>query len=155
MRILDVVQAGTDFRYKWPSGNIETFPSWIEYRGRSETREHTVRVAFGLRPVYGRDRLHPVVFLDGYPHAEFVGVDDFETTGEVVSEIRVRSEAGGAPMCRYPEDVVPERYSVFRVGGLPTRIEAKWVHRAWAVLANVWDHKTMIDLAVLRQAERS
>jgi hypothetical protein len=37
---------------------------------------------------------------------------------------------------------------------LPNRIQAPKVHNAWAVVANIADHKTLIALAVLKKLER-
>ena len=57
-------------------------------------------------------------------------------------------------MCRYPDDVVPERYTAFNTVGLPTQIKSKGVRNAWAVVANISDHRTITALATLRRIER-
>ncbi len=94
-----------------------------------------------------------VIWIDGYPEAEFVGTDDFDKSGEVLSEIKLPSE-GSTKMCRYPDDVIPERYRLFNAVGMPNRIKASGVHNAWAVVANIADHKIMIALASLRLLEK-
>jgi len=71
----------------------------------------------------------------------------------VLSEIKVRGEVG-EPICRYPEEAVPDRYIMFHVTGLPLRVNAKGVHGAWAVVANISDHESMIALAALKMSER-
>ena len=153
MRVLNIIQVGTDYVHKWPSGNPEEFPNWIDYQAVAEDGKHIVRVSFGIRPVYGRDRLRAIVWIDGHPHAQFFEADDFAASGDLLSEIKVRGEVGEI-ICRYPEDAVPARYSPFHVVGLPTRVAGKGVHNAWAVVTNIADHKTLIDLAALRRVER-
>jgi hypothetical protein len=95
-----------------------------------------------------------VVWIDDHPHAEFVGADDFDHSGDVLSEIKVPGDPGER-ICRYREEPVPERYAGLPVIGLPTRITGTGVHGAWAVMANVSDHRTLIALAALRRLERN
>jgi hypothetical protein len=153
MQILKVASAGADFEYRWPDNTVENYPAWIAYIGTSGGAPHELKIAFGKRRVYGADRVRVLVLVDGYPHAEFFGADDIGSTGEVLSEIKLHGEVG-EPICRYPDDPVPERYATLNVVGMPTRVLAKGVHSAWAVVANISDHKTMITLAALRRAER-
>jgi hypothetical protein len=152
MQILTVVAAGKDYEHHWPGGN-ETYAAWIDYEAIAEDGPHTVRIGFGTRPVYERERVRIIVFIDGHPHAEFFGADDFEKSGDVLSEIRIHGTTG-EPMCRYLEDAIPERYTTLNVVGMPTRVKAKGVHNAWAVVASIADHRTMIGLAALRRLER-
>jgi hypothetical protein len=153
MQLLDVASAGTNYQHRWPDGSTEPYPSWVEYRARSADGDHTVRVAFGDRNTYGRQRCRVLVLIDGHPHAEFLGADDFDRTGDILSEIKVPGDVGER-MCRYPDEVVPERYGGLPVLGLPTRVSGPGVHNAWAVVANVSDHRTICALAALRRAER-
>lgn len=101
----------------------------------------------------GQQRKRVILWIDGHPQAEFVGTDDFEYSGDLVSEIKVPGEAGER-MCRYPEESIPERYSGLPVIGLPTRVTGPGVHSAWAVLANIANHRLMIALPALRRSER-
>lgn len=71
-----------------------------------------------------------------------------------LGEIKVPGNTGER-ICRYPEESVPERYSGLPVAGLPTRVNGAGVHNAWAVVANVSDHRTMFALAALRRLERN
>lgn len=153
MQVVSVMGAGTGFEYKWPSGDVELYRTWVEYKALAQDREHRIRVGFGTRQVYDQERVRVVVWIDGYPHAEFFGADDFDASGEVLSEIRVAGDVG-EPMCRYGRDPIPERYIMFSAVGLSTRVNTGRVHSAWAVVANVSDHKTMIALAALRRRER-
>ena len=61
-------------------------------------------------------------------------------------------------MARYAVDVVPERYSMFRVDSLKRRVkgvEGAGVHDAWAVVSNIADHATMIAMAAMRRYEKT
>jgi hypothetical protein len=154
MQIVDVLEAGTDLEYELPDETIETYSTWIDYRALAEDGEHTVRIAFGTRPAYGRERKRVVAWVDWRLYVEFVGADDYPTTGEVLSEVRL-GEDTQEHMCRYGEEAVPQRYMMFDCVGLRNRISGPGVHNAWAVVANVTDHGTMAALAALRRMERT
>jgi hypothetical protein len=112
-----------------------------------------VRIGFGTRFAYGQERKRVVVWIDGHPHAEFVGADDFDRSGEVLSEIKLPGDRGER-LCRYLSEPVPERYAALPLVGLPTRISGPGVHKAWAVVVSIADHKTLGGLAALRRLER-
>ena len=80
--------------------------------------------------------------------------DDFERSGDVLCEIKVPSDPGER-ICRYPEESIPERYSGLPVVGLTTRVTGPAVHNAWAVVANIADHRVLFALAALRRLERN
>jgi hypothetical protein len=154
MQILRVASAGADLEYRYPDNKVETYPAWISYVGLAGGGPHELKIAFGRRHVYGAERVRVLVLIDGYPHAEFFGADDIGSSGEVLSEIKLHGEVG-EPICRYPDDPVPDRYAALNVVGMPTRVLAKGVHSAWAVVANISDHRTMLALAALRRGERA
>ncbi len=154
MQVISVAGAGSDFEFRWPGNTIEKYAAWIAYNALSEDGPLEVKIAFGKRKAYGTDRVRVLVLIGGHPHAEFSGADDYEITGEVLSEIKIHGEVG-EPICRYPENRVPDRYAAFNVVGMPTRVSAKGVHNAWAVVANISDHKAIIAFAALRRAERT
>ena len=153
MHIIGLTGVRTNFEYQWPKEK-ETFGQVVEYETRAKDGRHSVWVGFCRRPVYGKDRVRVVIWINGQPHAEFLGADDFDRSGEVLSEIKIPGHRGER-ICRYPNEPIPERYNMFNVVGLPVRVRAKGVHKAWAVVANIADHKTMIMLAALRRLERS
>jgi hypothetical protein len=153
MRIVDITQVGTGYKYQWPK-EVETYPKWIDYRAVAEDGEHVIRIGATTRHTYGRERARVTVWVDGYPYAEFLGADDFDSSGEVLSEIRVRSGEAKHTCC-YPTEPVPARYAAFPLVGLPTRIHGLNVHQAWAAVVNIADHKTMAALAALRRRERA
>lgn len=154
MQITNVLQAGTDYSFKWPDGSTEIYPNWIDYEAFAGDGTHKVKIGFCHRAVYGQKRVRVTVWIDEYPHAEFFGSDDFDASGEVLSEIRVHGKVGEV-MCSYPDDAIPECYTIFNAVGLPTRVGARGAHKAWAVVANISDHRTMIALAALRRMERN
>ena len=153
MQILDIVGVGTDYDQRWPDSTVERYATWIMYKARDADGEHQVRIAFGERQAYGRNRPRVLVVIDGSPIAEFLGADDFAASGEVLSEIKAAGAAGHG-MCRYPDDALPAGYMALQTAGLPTRISGPGVRSAWMVVANVCDHRSMIALASLRRAER-
>jgi hypothetical protein len=152
LQVIGIESTGQNFKYKWPTEE-EIYNYYVEYKTVTATSTHKVRIGYCLREVYGKNRMRVVVWIDGNPQAEFVGTDDFNKSGEVLSEIKLPSK-GSTRMCRYPDDVIPERYILFNVVGMPTRIKTSGVHNAWAVSANIADHKTMIALASLRRLEK-
>lgn len=153
MQIIGLDDAGTDHQYQWPGGNIENYDTFVEYLAVAEDGKHTIRLGFGTRPTYGSDRARVVVWVDDRPQAEFLGADDFASSGDVLAELKVPGDKAQR-ICRYPEEPVPERYAGLPVVGLPTRVSGPGVHNAWAVQANVSDHRTMCTLAALRRLER-
>jgi hypothetical protein len=152
MRIVRLNGAGSGYTYRWPSGT-EDYDYFVDYVAAAEDGEHTIKIGFCKRHAYGKDRQRVVVWIDDYPSAEFVEADDFARSGEVVSEIKI-SDGNSKRMCRYPNEPVPERYGMFNVAGLPLRVQGEKVHNAWAVVASIADHKTLVALAALRRLER-
>jgi hypothetical protein len=152
MRVVSVKNVGKNFEFQWPGGS-ETYDYFIEYEAIADDGKHNIRIGFCKREVYGKNRIRVVVWIDEYPHAEFLGADDFENSGEVLSEIKIPGDRGER-ILRYLEEPIPERYAPFNVVGLPLRVQGPGVHQAWAVVANIADHKTLIDLAALRKLER-
>jgi hypothetical protein len=116
--------------------------------------EQTACISYGMYHLYGRDRVHVTVWLNKEPQAEFLEADDFATSRELLTEIRLPGEKN-LRMCRFPDEPIPEQYSRFRVVGLPTRVHAKGVRSAWAVVTTLEDHKTVLALAALRQMARN
>lgn len=153
MKIVKIIGAGEEFTHKWPDGE-ETYDHFVEYEAKAEDGDHVVKIGFGKRDTYGmKDRIRVLVLIDGKVYAEFLGADDFEVSGEVLSEIKVPGNVGER-ICRYPEEAVPERYNMFNVEGLPLRVKGKGVHNSWAVVANIGDHKTLVALSGLRKLEK-
>jgi len=154
MKIVKIIDTGKEFTHKWPDSE-ETFDYFIEYEAKAEDGDHRVKIGFGKRETYGiEDRTRVIILIDGKVYTEFLSADDFEVSGEILSEVKVPGNVGER-ICRYPEEAVPERYNMFNVEGLPLRVKGKGVHNTWAVVANIGDHKTLVALAGLRRLEKS
>jgi len=153
MLSVKIADVGKNYIFKWPGGQKETYHYFVEYTTKAEDGRHVARLGFCERRVYGKDRIRIVIWIDEHPHAEFLGADDFKSSGEVLSEIKIPGQIGER-ICRYPRESVPERYAMFSLVGLPRRVKYKGVHKAWAVVANIADHRTLIALAGLKRLER-
>lgn len=155
MQILNVNKVENNYTFKWPDGSIGTFDSIIEYDATSEIGKHILRIGYYKNDTYGKLRRRVVVWIDNRNYAEFTGADDFDITGELLSEIRLYDDKDNKRMCRYGKDSIPERYMPFKVDSMKRRIEGNGVHDAWAVVANIADHSTMLSHAALRRYESS
>ncbi|MEM5871897.1 MAG: hypothetical protein QW051_03425 [Candidatus Aenigmatarchaeota archaeon] len=153
MRVIKLEGVERNYEYQWPA-DTEVYDYVIRYKAVAVDGEHNVLIGFCTRKVYEKDRIRIVVWIDNQPQAEFFGADDFEKSGDVLSEIRIPGEVGER-ICRYPDEPIPERYEMFNVEGLPVRVKAKGVHNSWAVVSNIADHKTLVALASLRRFERA
>jgi hypothetical protein len=152
--MLDILNVGSNYNFKWPGGDIEKFDFTIIYKALSDAGNHKITIGYGYRNTYGKDRRRVVVWIDDYPRAEFLAADDFDITGEILSEIRFYDDEGESKrMCRYASDAIPQRYSMFRVDSLKRRVSGDGVHDAWAIVANISDHITMSALAGMRKYE--
>ena len=155
MKIKDIDDVVKNHSFKWPGGDIENYDHVVVYNAISNSGSHKISVGYTYRNTYGRDRRRVVVWIDNYPCAEFLEADDFDVSGEVLSEIRFYDpKKASKRMCRYASDVIPERYSMFRIDSLKRRIIEKRVNDAWVIVANISDHSTMISLAAMRKYER-
>ena len=149
------MEVRNNYNYAWPDGNEENFDLAVTYKAFSEAGNHNITIGYSYRNTYGRDRRRVVVWIDDYPHAEFLAADDFDKTGEVLSEIRFcEREDESMRMCRYGDDAIPQRYSMFRTDSLKRRVSGDGVHDAWAIVSNISDHTTMSALAGMRKYER-
>jgi len=50
MQLLDIAAVGVNHVYRWPSGNEEAYPHWIEYRAVGASGEHRVRLGEDMSP---------------------------------------------------------------------------------------------------------
>ena len=153
MQIINLRNTLHNFDYEWPK-DIESFDNGVEYDAISATGSCVVKIGYCWRQAYGRNRRRVLVWIDDYPYAEFIAADDFNISGEVLSEIRFYDkESQSKKMCRYGQDSVPQRYAVFRCDSMKRRISGERVHDAWAVVANISDNYTMAALAAMRKYE--
>ena len=152
MKIVSFLGVKENFEYQWFDHKEEY--TLVQYIALDDKGKHEVDIGHTEREAYGLNRKRIVVFIDGYPYAEFVAADDFDKTGELLSEIRLIQEDEYLDMCEYPSEGIPAIYANFTVEGMPNRIKAKGVHNAWSVVANISEHNEMIALAFLRKKEK-
>lgn len=146
------------FPHQWPRSaseeegtNLETYEKGFEGKITIEGKQIPFVIGIGKRPAAGmEDRARLVVFKGKpgktlYPLVEFVGANDFDASGKMVSIIR---REGRKPV--RPGEPLPAAYE-----GMPTGTYNQVVvgPRAWnvcAVVANAMDFPMMVRHAVLR-----
>jgi hypothetical protein len=143
--------------YAWP----ETRDEYRRYRVfvASTEREGTVHIALGettRRNAWGRDRKYVVAFLTSgspqVPLAEFVEVDDYDSTRELVTIIR--GSDGGKKMYA-PGDTLPDIYQEnFRIERYCDRVVYPRSWNKLAVIAGEDDADTMLNHALLQARRR-
>ncbi len=102
---------------------------------------------------YRRDRLRVVVWIDGHPHAEFLGADDLRSRGKWWLRLKSpENEAKEFVVTPMNQSLSATPCSRWR--GLNYGSGGKGVRGTWAVIPNVGNHETVIALAGLRRLER-
>lgn len=147
MRALDIIAVGIDYEFTWfdhGEHKVVNYPHYIEYRVQGV--EDPARVGFGHETRYGCERRRVIVWVDGHATG-FLGADDFKVTGEMVHGLYL---PGQRAICRYTEPK-PEDYSGLTLIEYKSSIRAPKVPHAWAVVANIADHATMIRAAIARR----
>ncbi len=156
MQLLDIKGVLTNYSFQWPDKNVEKYDATVIYQAISNDGNHEIKIGYCYRYTYNQDRRRVMVWIDDHPHAEFLAADDFDITGEVLSEIRFYDEERDSlRMSKYAVDAVPQRYSIFKFDSLKRRVAGDGVHDAWAIVVNISDHVTMSALAAMRKYERS
>lgn len=146
-----------DQSFKWPDGTTDTYYRYRVFAG--STTGGVVHMAIGdatRRQVFGRDRLYSIVFLTSgspaVPLVEFMEVDDYETSGEVMAVIR--GSDGGKKMYA-PTAQVPAVYEQnFKIQVFAERIIAKRSWNKLAVIAHKDDPTSILNHALLQARRR-
>lgn len=136
------------FNYKWPNGG-EDFHGGVAARVRFGQREVPLLIGFTDRKSAGRVRRRAVVFWGEpdatlYPMVEFVGTNDFESTGRMASVIK----DGGKHV--KPEGQVPPPYNGFPLVVYSDVVTGPYAARSLAVEAQQDDFDLMARHAILR-----
>lgn len=137
------------FRWRWPEG-FEAFATGWEYTIETAGRFHSVRHGVGGRVVYGQYRVHTVTWLEGQPMVEGVAADDYASSGELLSVLRI----GGRSHVRRPDEV-PAGYVGFTIVRHDQEIAAKHSPRSLAVKILQDDLQGWARHAVLRARSKS
>jgi hypothetical protein len=144
--------------YNWPRMDPEIYVRYRVFAAQTQ-REGMVHIALGQvkrGEAWGRDRTYVIAFLTSgtpqVPLVEFLEVDDYETTGELLAIIR-GSDDGGKKMYD-PAQQLPPAYEPFRVEIYRDRIDFPRSWNKLAVIAHKDDETTMLNHALLQARRR-
>ena len=107
-----------------------------------------IRVGLGFtsRYAYGSQRKRVVVFVNGWPEAEFVGTDDYSATGDILGVIkRPQSQEHYRP-----GDVLPLEYLGLNTITYRERIREQGAFRSLAIVTNIADFPTIIKHGLIQ-----
>jgi hypothetical protein len=143
--------------YQWPDGR-ERYSRYRVFIGTTRA-EGAVHIGLGdtaRKNKWGRDRKYVVAFLSSgspqQPLAEFVAVDDYEETGELVAVIR--GSDGGRRMYG-PGDALPDVYKKrFRTQLYSERVVYPGVWNKVVVVAREDDDATILNHALIQGRRR-
>lgn len=152
-----LVQEREEQSYQWP-GQREHYSRYRVFIGTTRA-EGAVHIGLGeatRRNKWGRDRKYVVAFLSsGSPHqplAEFVAVDDYQETRELVAVIR--GSDGGRRMYG-AGDVLPGVYEErFRTQMYSERVVYPGVWNKVVVVAREDDDETILNHALIQGRRR-
>jgi len=113
------------FEFRWPEGTEAFEGGWLA-DARIGGSRHKVRHGLGARPVYGRERVHTVTWVDGAVQVEGVEADDYPVSQSLVSRLR----RPGRKTARTWEEV-PAGYEGFEIVEHRREIDARTVRNAW------------------------
>lgn len=132
------------FTYRWPT-DTESFAGGWQFAVLANGRTFDVKLGFGRRPAYGRDRARVVVWVNGQPQVEGAGADDYDESGALISMLRIE---GG----RMPEHLgeLPTGYEGFEVVVARDEIRAPYSMRWLAVRLSQDDLTGWVRHALLR-----
>jgi hypothetical protein len=143
--------------YQWPEGRDE-YSRYGVFMGTTRA-EGAVHIALGetvRKKRWGRDRKYVVAFLSSgspqQPLAEFVAVDDYEQTRELVAVIR--GSDGGRRMYG-AGDTLPAVYEErFRTELYAERVDFPGVWNKAVVVSREDDYTTMLNHALIQGRRR-
>lgn len=114
------------FSWRWPEG-LETFESGWAAVASLDGEEFHVRHGIGRRPVFGRSRVHSVIWVEDAPTVEGAEADDYARSEALVSLIKVTKRH------LRPGDAVPPCYATFHVVVMSQEIAAPHSPRSLSV----------------------
>jgi hypothetical protein len=152
-----VVGDREDEAYQWPNVPLEHYDPFTVFEGR--TSRGSIRLAIGRcrrAPVFGRDRLYLITFHitagGKRPLCEFVEVDDYESTRELVAIIRGN---GTGKRSMYPTGSnLPGAYRKLRIETYSDHIKWRGSYRQLAVVAHEADVDAMLNHTLIQAAFR-
>jgi hypothetical protein len=147
------VEQRTGETYHWPNLPLEQYAPFTVFEG--STTKGSIRLGIGRcqrAPVFGKDRLYLITFHmtagGKRPLCEFVEVDDYRTTQELVAIIR-----GNGPSQRSmypPTSVLPGPYGKLPTALYADRIKFRGSYKQQAVVAREDDVDTMLNHSLVQ-----
>ncbi len=142
--------------YSWPEGPDE-YETFRVYEGT--TSKGSIRLALGFCDrveVRGKDRQYVITHYIGAggsprPIAEFLEVDDYEQTRELIAVIKGK---GDSPKMYDPTDDLPDAYDGLRIETYRDRIDWPGSYTKQAVVAHEDDAATMLAHTLIQAQSR-
>lgn len=135
---------------RWPEGPEEMAVTQLRALLPGGAAEVGVGRVLGGRFAFGRVRPRVHVLVGGEVQAEFVGSDDFEQSGEMLSVLK---QPGGNKHAVRVSDV-PDRYHDLHLELFHDLIRSKGAFSSLAVVAHEDDVETMATYGLLRWMDR-
>jgi uncharacterized HhH-GPD family protein len=147
--IVVTAMPGTPFVFKWPEGE-EQFERVWDLDGVWRSRHYRIRHGLSHRPVYGRNRVHSVTWVEDQPMVEGVEADDYATSRALLSVLRV----AGKKLVR-TLDEPPDGYESFTWVDHRREIAAKYSKECLALKIVEDDLETWALHVLLRMASKA
>ena len=158
-----VWQSKDPFDYHWPrKKGEEDKPELYDEAHEAEIsmggQEYRVQIGFTNRRTAGKDRRRAVVFLnDGRrmrPVVEFVGTDDFDQSGKMVSLIKIPNESGSGHTRLQPGDQPSSEYDGMPIVQYSREITGPYAATTLAVLVRKDEYSLMARHAIIRARQK-
>jgi hypothetical protein len=133
------------FSYKWPNGNQECYEEAYNGTIRTGSGVKAVHIGFAERASTGKVRKRAVVFIDKRPLVEFVGADDFEKSGSMLSLVKHKN----GKQVRPGERILPE-YKHLKIEPYNDYVTGPHASSNLAVVCSCKDLSVMVEHALLR-----
>jgi len=145
---LDLKEA-VAFKHIWPGGDIEDYPEAFEGLAKNKYGNFEIKIGIGDRYAAGKIRKRVVVFVNGRPTVEFVGIDDFENTKLTMSLITLPNRKRLTA-----RQAIPSEYKSFTIAKYNSLITGPHSMSTMAVLSKIDDYDTMVAHALIRVSYR-
>ncbi len=136
---------------RWPDGNVEHMEvTHFRVEGGGSLPQVSVGWVLKGRDAFNRPRARVHVLVDGAVQAEFVGVDDYDDTGLLVSVLKL---PGGNKHARNL-NALPVDYQILRTATFSQLVRQKGAFSSLAVVVKHDDLQAMALYGFLRWRDR-
>lgn len=151
------------FDHHWPKRkeqeeNIEHYDESYISEIIVGNRDLRIKIGFGNRFTAGKVRRRAVVFLDDgrriWPVVEFVGADDFEESGKMISLIKIPKESGKGHIRLHPGDQPSLEYASMPVVEYNAEVMGRYAATGLAVLVRKGECTLMARHAMIRARQK-